>query len=69
MDIYVDTSVLAAFMDNNDPNHISSDAILNNRFIKFYTGTITLLELESFIARNIEKIEFLPKSRNKRRID
>ncbi len=59
MDIYVDTNVLAAFMDNNYPNHISSDAILNNRFIKFYTGTITLLELESFIARNIEKIEFL----------
>lgn len=58
MRIYSDTSTILAYFDENNVFHESARYLFSTVGLEFFTGNITLLELESVISRNLDQFNF-----------
>lgn len=51
MNLYVDTNVIIAYFNSNDPMYQQSKKILQENNLNFFTSFITVLEFESVIGK------------------
>ncbi len=56
--IYSDTSAILAYFDEKNVFHESAIHLFATNGLEFFTGTITLMELESVISRNLDQFNF-----------